>query len=43
LAIDLKIFDKLEEAKGASVGTLELAKSTGADVSLIGTLFFNSV
>lgn len=38
MAVDLEIFDKLEEADGASVGTVELAKAAGADVSLIGTL-----
>jgi hypothetical protein len=38
MAVDLKIFDKLEKADGASVSTLELAKATGADASLIGTL-----
>ncbi|KAK4692813.1 hypothetical protein P7C71_g4466, partial [Lecanoromycetidae sp. Uapishka_2] len=35
LAIDLKIFDELEKANGASVGTSKLAKATGADASLI--------
>ena len=38
MAVDLKIFEKLEKADGASVGTSELAKATGADASLIGTL-----
>ena len=38
MAVDLKIFETLEKADGASVGTSELAKATGADASLIGTL-----
>lgn len=38
MAVDLKIFDGLERADGASVSTSELAKATGADASLIGTL-----
>lgn len=36
MAVDLGIFDRLEEANGASVGTLQLAKSTGANADLIG-------
>ena len=38
MAIDLKIFDELARVDGASVNTSELAKTTGADASLICTL-----
>ena len=36
MAVDLKIFDRLGDADGASVDTAELATATGADVALIG-------
>ena len=36
LAVDLKIFEKLDEAHDASVSLSELVTSTGADAALLG-------
>ena len=38
MAIDLKIFEKLEEAHNAPVSLVDLLVSTGGDAALIGEL-----
>ena len=40
LAVDLQIFEKLDEAADASVSVEHLASTTGADAALLGRSHF---